>query len=158
MCSRLQTPCASREQPNDCVACGGRPGSRRDRDRGQLGGTGTSCRQRALRTGRPRPTAVIAQSELIAVGVISAAIDAGLRVPEDLSVVGFDGITVEDSPLHRRPIRRLTIPAQPLVQTSQAAARTALAMLEGPEPQPASFTSELRVGDTTGPPPAPGTY
>jgi len=94
----------------------------------------------------PRPTAVIAQSELTAVGVISAVIDTGLRVLEDVSVVsvvgfdgfdGFDGITVKDSPLHRRPIRRLMIPAQPLVQASQAAARTALAMLEGPEPQPA---------------------
>ena len=37
----------------------------------------------------PRPTAVIAQSDLIAVGVISAALDAGLRVPEDVSVVGL---------------------------------------------------------------------
>jgi len=100
----------------------------------------------------PRPTAVIAQSDLIAVGVISAALDAGLRVPEDVSVVGFDGITVDDSLLHRTPIRHLTTLVQPFVQKGQAAARAALAMLEGAEPQPASFTSELRVGDTTGPP------
>jgi len=101
----------------------------------------------------PRPTAVIAQSDLIAVGVISAALDAGLRVPEDVSVVGFDGITVDDSLLHRTPIRHLTTLVQPFVQKGQAAARAALAMLGGAEPQPASFTSELRVGDTTGPPP-----
>ncbi len=84
--------------------------------------------------------------------MISAALDAGLRVPEDVSVVGFDGITVDDSLLHRTPIRHLTTLVQPFVQKGQAAARAALAMLEGAEPQPASFTSELRVGDTTGPP------
>ncbi|WP_175529464.1 hypothetical protein [Curtobacterium sp. UNCCL20] len=40
------------------------------------------------------------------------------------------------------------------MQKGQAAARAALAMLEGAEPQLASFTSELRIGNTTGPPPA----
>lgn len=40
----------------------------------------------------PRPTAVVAQSDLLAAGVIRAATDRGLSVPDDLSVVGFDGI------------------------------------------------------------------
>ncbi|WIB77607.1 LacI family DNA-binding transcriptional regulator [Curtobacterium sp. MCPF17_002] len=97
------------------------------------------------------PTAVVAQSDLLAVGVISAALDAGLRVPEDVSVVGFDGITVDDSLLHRTPIRHLTTLVQPFEQKGRAAARAALAMLEGDEPVPAAFRSELRVGDTTGP-------
>lgn len=102
----------------------------------------------------PWPTAVVAQSDVLAVGVISAALDAGLRVPEDVSVVGFDGITVDDSLFHRTRIRQLTTLVQPFVQKGQAAARAALAMLEGDEPQPASFSSELRIGDTTGPAPA----
>ncbi len=38
-----------------------------------------------------RPTAVIAQSDLLAAGVIRAAEEAGLRVPHDVSVTGFDG-------------------------------------------------------------------
>ncbi|MCS6523749.1 LacI family DNA-binding transcriptional regulator [Curtobacterium citreum] len=97
------------------------------------------------------PTAVVAQSDLLAVGVISAALDAGLRVPEDVSVVGFDGITVDDSLLHRSPIRQLTTLVQPFEQKGRAAARAALAMLEGGEPHPAAFRSELRIGDTTGP-------
>ncbi|WIE75741.1 LacI family DNA-binding transcriptional regulator [Curtobacterium sp. MCSS17_007] len=97
------------------------------------------------------PTAVVAQSDLLAVGVISAALDAGLRVPEDVSVVGFDGITVDDSLLHRSPIRQLTTLAQPFEQKGRAAARAALAMLEGGQPEPAAFRSELRIGDTTGP-------
>jgi DNA-binding LacI/PurR family transcriptional regulator len=101
-----------------------------------------------------RPTAVVAQSDLLAVGVISAALEAGLRVPEDVSVVGFDGIRIDDSLLHRAPIRTLTTLVQPAVQKGRAAARAALAMLEGAEPEAASFHSELRVGDTAGPPPA----
>ncbi|PZF56248.1 transcriptional regulator [Curtobacterium sp. MCSS17_008] len=101
--------------------------------------------------GGPVPTAVVAQSDLLAVGVISAALDAGLRVPEDVSVVGFDGITVDDSLLHRSPIRQLTTLAQPFEQKGRAAARAALAMLEGGQPEPAAFRSELRIGDTTGP-------
>ncbi len=64
----------------------------------------------------PRPTAVVVQSDVLAVGVISAALDAGLRVPEDVSVVGFDGIPVDDSLFHRTPIRQLTTLVQPFVQ------------------------------------------
>ncbi len=101
--------------------------------------------------GAAAPTAVVAQSDLLAVGVVSAALDAGLRVPEDVSVIGFDGITVDDSLLHRSPIRQLTTLVQPFEQKGRAAARAALAMLEGAEPQPAAFRSELRIGDTTGP-------
>ncbi len=102
---------------------------------------------------RPRPTAVVVQSDVLAVGVISAALDAGLRVPQDVSVVGFDGIPVDDSLFHRTPIRQLTTLVQPFVQKGQAAARAAIAMLEGAPAQPAAFRSELRIGDTTAPPP-----
>lgn len=40
------------------------------------------------------PTAVFADNDLIAIGVICAAEEAGLRIPEDLSVVGFDDIAL----------------------------------------------------------------
>jgi DNA-binding LacI/PurR family transcriptional regulator len=99
-----------------------------------------------------RPTAVVAQSDVLAVGVISAAIDAGLRVPEDVSVVGFDGIRVDDSLLHTSPIRQLTTLVQPFVQKGQAAARAAIAMVEGGVGEPAAFRSQLRIGDTVAPP------
>ncbi|WP_420124210.1 LacI family DNA-binding transcriptional regulator, partial [Nakamurella sp.] len=42
-----------------------------------------------------RPTAVVAQSDLLAAGVIRAATDLGLSVPGDLSVIGFDGIALD---------------------------------------------------------------
>jgi DNA-binding LacI/PurR family transcriptional regulator len=99
-----------------------------------------------------RPTAIVAQSDLLAVGVISAAIDAGLRVPEDVSVVGFDGIRIDDSLLHSSPIRQLTTLVQPFVQKGQAAARAAIAMVEGGVGKPSAFRSELRIGDTVAPP------
>ncbi len=41
---------------------------------------------------RPRPTAIVAGNDLTAIGILHCAYDAGLRVPEDLSVVGFDDI------------------------------------------------------------------
>ncbi len=43
---------------------------------------------------RYRPTAIIAMSDIIAIGVIKAATEAGIRIPQDLSVVGFDDITL----------------------------------------------------------------
>lgn len=43
---------------------------------------------------RPRPTAVLAYDDMVAVGVIRAVHAAGLRVPEDVSVIGFDDVAV----------------------------------------------------------------
>ncbi|GAA4101941.1 LacI family DNA-binding transcriptional regulator [Nonomuraea soli] len=44
----------------------------------------------ALLTRDPRPTAIFAASDMVALGVLAAAGELGLRVPEDLSVVGYD--------------------------------------------------------------------
>ena len=43
---------------------------------------------------RPRPTAIFASSDRQAIGALRAAADAGLEVPRDLSIVGFDNISV----------------------------------------------------------------
>ena len=42
----------------------------------------------------PEMTAVFAVSDVMAIGAIRAIHDRGLRVPEDISVVGFDGIDI----------------------------------------------------------------
>jgi DNA-binding LacI/PurR family transcriptional regulator len=47
-----------------------------------------------LLRGRSRPTAVVCSNDLLAIRVMRAAALAGLRVPQDLSVVGFDGIAL----------------------------------------------------------------
>ncbi len=47
---------------------------------------------RTLLSHPDRPTAVICSSDVIAIGVLQVARELGLRIPSDLSVVGFDGI------------------------------------------------------------------
>ncbi|MFU8947249.1 LacI family DNA-binding transcriptional regulator [Mycetocola zhadangensis] len=95
-----------------------------------------------------RPTAIIAQSDLLAAGVIAAAEELGLRVPEDLSVVGFDGIRVDGLE------RQLTTMRQPAQGKGAAAGRAVVAMLDGERPDPIAFEVQFRPGDTTGPAPA----
>lgn len=49
------------------------------------------CAQRLLRLSQP-PTAIFASNDESAIGVIEAAVEKGMRVPQDLSVIGFDNI------------------------------------------------------------------
>jgi LacI family transcriptional regulator len=53
--------------------------------------TGYSCAQKLLELPEP-PTAIFAANDKSAIGVIEAANNAGLKIPEDLSVIGFDNI------------------------------------------------------------------
>ncbi|MGY6498778.1 MAG: LacI family DNA-binding transcriptional regulator [Microcella sp.] len=100
----------------------------------------------------PEITAIVAQSDLLAIGAIQAAEERGLTVPADLSVVGFDGARVDGL-----TTRVLTTLVQPIADKGRAAARLALAALgtDGAAadrtPGSREFTSVLRVGDTTGP-------
>ena len=96
-----------------------------------------------------RPTAVIAQSDLLAAGVIRAAEEAGLRVPEDVSVTGFDGIVVDGLAPYE-----LTTLVQPAAEKGRAAGQAIAAMLDGGEAASISFTCVFRVGSTTAPAPA----
>ncbi|UOQ90883.1 LacI family DNA-binding transcriptional regulator [Agromyces endophyticus] len=95
-----------------------------------------------------RPTAVIAQSDLLAAGVIRAAEELGIAVPAELSVIGFDGIRV-DGLQHD-----LTTLSQPSVAKGRAAGEAVVGLLAGESPKSVCFTSTLHVGDTTAPPPA----
>jgi LacI family transcriptional regulator len=47
---------------------------------------------RRVLSSRRRPTAVLASNDLTAIGAMGAIAEAGLRVPEDISVIGFDDI------------------------------------------------------------------
>jgi LacI family transcriptional regulator len=47
----------------------------------------------------PRPTALVCANDVLALGALSAARDQGLRVPEDLTVIGFDDIDVAGWPI-----------------------------------------------------------
>jgi LacI family transcriptional regulator len=74
----------------------------------------------------PRPTAVFAATDESAAGVVEAARLKGLRVPQDLSVVGFD-----DTPIARLLAPPLTTVRQPLREMGQVALRTALRLAAG---------------------------
>ena len=91
----------------------------------------------------------MAQSDLLAAGVVAAADELGLAVPGDLSVVGFDGVRIDDP-----RSARLTTMVQPSQEKGRAAGRAVLSMLAGEAPPPAAFRCEFRRGSTTGPVPA----
>lgn len=93
-----------------------------------------------------RPTAVIAQSDILAAGVLQAAAELGLRVPEDLSVAGFDG-----AELHWLGATRLTTVAQPTEEKGRAAAQAAVDLVAGERPAGVTLPVTLRIGTTTGP-------
>ncbi len=95
-----------------------------------------------------RPTAVIALSDLLAMGAIAAATDRGLRVPGDLSVTGIDGIEFAWWP------GRLTTVVQPGLLKGRLAGEAVREALGGGHPVSQVVPAELRVGTTTGPPPA----
>lgn len=80
----------------------------------------------SLPRGPRRPTAVLAMSDMAAIGVIGAAREAGLRVPEDLSVVGFD-----DLPLAAWTSPPLTTVHQPIVDKGRLAVSLLIERLNG---------------------------
>lgn len=86
---------------------------------------------RAAREGGLRPTGVLAMSDAMAIGAMSAARAEGLGVPDDLSIVGFDDVDVA---AHVEPA--LTTVRQPIRDKGAEAARLLLAGIEGRRPRP----------------------
>ncbi len=70
----------------------------------------------------PRPTAIFAGNDEMAAGIYQAARDAGLRIPEDLSVVGYD-----DSPIAARLWPQLTSVRLPIRDMGRLAAEKLIA-------------------------------
>lgn len=97
------------------------------------------------------PTAIFAANDDMALGVVEAARVRGLRIPEDLSVIGFDDVT-QASIVHPP----LTTVRQPLEQMGQIAAERLLALIESPERavERVVLPTELIVRQTTCPPAA----
>jgi DNA-binding LacI/PurR family transcriptional regulator len=98
-----------------------------------------------------RPTAVLAMSDVMAIGVVSAARDLGLSVPRDLSIVGFDDL---DLAPHANP--PLTTVHQPIRQKGEEAARLLLRMIANPDmerPGHKTLDTRLMIRASTGPPP-----
>jgi alanine racemase len=99
----------------------------------------------SLPNGRNRPTGLLAMSDMTAVGVLSAAHTAGVRVPIDLSVVGFD-----DLPLAAWTNPPLTTVRQPIVDKGRIAARMLIERMNGrPVDSPAPLKTTLVVRAST---------
>jgi DNA-binding LacI/PurR family transcriptional regulator len=80
----------------------------------------------SLPTGRQAPTGLLAMSDMVAIGVLSAAQAGGVRVPIDLSVVGFD-----DLPISAWTNPPLTTVHQPIVEKGRIAARLLIERMNG---------------------------
>lgn len=92
-----------------------------------------------------RPTAVFAANDLMAFGVMDAAIKSGLRIPEDLSVVGFDDIPPA---AWNRPA--LTTVRQPMYELGAQAARLLVEQVDnGAEAQEIVLDAELIIRDSS---------
>ncbi len=102
------------------------------------------------RLDRPdRPTAIFAMNDLMAMQALKAATLVGLRVPEDLSLVGFDDMDL---------VRHLEVPLTTVAQDTFALGRRAAELLveriegyQGP-PRQEVLPTQLRVRASTGPP------
>ena len=99
----------------------------------------------------PRPTAVLALADVIAYGIIEDTKARGLRVPEDLSVIGFDDL---DTSSLIQPA--LTTVRQPIVEKGRKAAELLMAMLhrggdrgEEHHPEHVVLPVELMVREST---------
>lgn len=90
-------------------------------------GSGFTLARKAM-AGKKKPTAIFAANDLMAYGAIRALTEMGLRIPEDVSVVGFDDISL--SSLFNPP---LTTIRQPRLEMGRTAVKLLLERIGSPE-------------------------
>ncbi|MEL7361696.1 MAG: LacI family DNA-binding transcriptional regulator [Bacteroidota bacterium] len=97
------------------------------------------------------PTAVTCFNDLVALGVLRALSDLGLRVPDDVSVVGFDDIPAASQSV--QPLTTIHVPQQ---EMGRRAVQVVLSSVDNPgaEPTTVVLDAELRARATTAPPSA----
>jgi len=99
-----------------------------------------------LLTQQKRPTAIFAASDVQAVGALEAARELGLRVPEQLSVIGFDDIEISE-------LLELSTMQQPLQEMGELGASKLVELIENPShpPELIRFDTKLVERRTTSP-------
>jgi LacI family transcriptional regulator len=99
-----------------------------------------------------RPTALVAFNDKVAVGILRAAHERGLRVPQDLSVTGFD-----DSDLSRSTLPALTTVRQPLEEMGRMAVSLLVRLLDAHtvDTLHVELATHFIARDSTGPAPGP---
>ncbi|WP_423069486.1 LacI family DNA-binding transcriptional regulator [Devosia sp. CN2-171] len=120
-------------------------------DGGQRGQPGHEL-VKALLELRPRPTALICGSDLLAAFALQAISEAGLRVPTDISVIGYDGVLAE---ILTPPLSSI---AQPIEELGRLAVEMAVAAIDDPNAtlQPCVIPTRLLLRESTGNAPAGG--
>ena len=98
----------------------------------------------ALLSAQPRPEAIVAMSDIVALGVCSAAAELGIEIPGELSIAGFDDIL-----LGRFAHPSLTTVRQPAREKGQKAASLALELLNGGQPRHFEFPCTLEIRGST---------
>ncbi len=113
--------------------------------------SGAACAEHLLSMS-PRPTAIFAGNDETAAGVYRTAYLRGLKIPDDLTVVGFD-----DSPLASRLCPSLTTMRQPIRDMGRIAAEKLIAKianLPGPSASASTVYPHLVVRESSGRPKA----
>lgn len=102
---------------------------------------------RAFFSEHPETTALFAMSDTVAVGAIRALNDLGRKVPEEISVVGFDGIDIT-----RYTVPRLTTIEQPVDEIARRSVNLLLDMMENnASPRHILVTAEFRKRESVAP-------
>ncbi len=98
------------------------------------------------------PTAIFASSDTIALGVIEEARRRGINVPQDLSLVGFDGTYLSE-----QSMPRLTTVSQPLQDMGRTALRSVLRLMAGDtlESDHVELATKLIIRDSSATPRQP---
>lgn len=95
-----------------------------------------------------RPTAIFAHNDMLAVGVLDSIAEAGLRCPDDISVIGYN-----DAPLSDHLATPLTTVKLPAFEIGKHAARLALAAVDGTgTPERVMLSPQMVLRDSVAPP------
>jgi DNA-binding LacI/PurR family transcriptional regulator len=101
---------------------------------------GDASMRALLQRGAPMPTAVFAFNDLMAIGALHALRTSGLRVPDDVAVVGFDGIE-----LGAFTTPELTTVEQPRAEVGKRAVELVFESLDASASRPAHVTLPVRL-------------
>jgi LacI family transcriptional regulator len=98
---------------------------------------------------KERPTAIFCANDEMAIGAVAAAADCGFSVPNEISVMGFDGTNLSQMV---RPT--ITTMRQPVEEICSAAVRALVGTIEGRQTDEKTlWSTELTIGGSTGPAP-----